>query len=442
MAVAMKGLRLNPKYEDPIGVAVSDKLYNVKMLNHDASFLRNGFVLSQLDGEGARTMERQEMASKESYKEHILKQIAQHTGANTHDLRNDAHQDLRSERVENALHFGISQDDDDVGMTQTVSTGVQAEARTASSGTQSSTTQMDEFGGTQAIRIKTKEKGNQAIEDRSEEIEKLTRVSELAKQAPIDQHTQNVGRIRQQGMTEADTAHDRKKQEYQQEALEQLHINEADAQRRIQQVHQQAQQEAQQYLGSVVKFAEQAHLDKLREQKNQNRTGREGGKRSETNINKQQKHNITLNIKQHHLHPIKEEKPKQKPDFHQRVNYLHFPLVRQHLEVKINQNMRLNQKLKIHQHQEEDHLKTRKQKMIIQNRHMSQKAQEEDHQIPNKQTEKEKGPPPVNKKQTPKDKTPNMTPSGSIVSQRRTGTSKSEDMLLISCLTEDGSGRD
>ena len=65
MAVAMRGLRLKPKCEDLIGVAVSDKLYNVKYPNRDAKFLREGFVLSQLDGEGMRVMERQqEQASK------------------------------------------------------------------------------------------------------------------------------------------------------------------------------------------------------------------------------------------------------------------------------------------------------------------------------------------------------------------------------------------
>ena len=78
MAVAMRGLRLKPIYEDLINVAVSDKLYNVKFPNRDAQFLRNGFVLSQLDGEGQRAMERQqEMASKEAYKEHLLNEIAQ-----------------------------------------------------------------------------------------------------------------------------------------------------------------------------------------------------------------------------------------------------------------------------------------------------------------------------------------------------------------------------
>ena len=69
MAQATRGLKLKPNYEDLINVAVSDKLYNIKFPNRDASFLRNGFVMSQLDGEGARIMERQqELASKESYK--------------------------------------------------------------------------------------------------------------------------------------------------------------------------------------------------------------------------------------------------------------------------------------------------------------------------------------------------------------------------------------
>ena len=69
MAVAMKGLRLKRKHEDLMNVAVSDKLYNVKFPNRDAKFLREGFVLSQLDGEGMRALEKQqELASKEAYK--------------------------------------------------------------------------------------------------------------------------------------------------------------------------------------------------------------------------------------------------------------------------------------------------------------------------------------------------------------------------------------
>ena len=74
MAQAMKGLRLKPTYAHLIDVAVSDGLENIRFPNRDATFLRNGFVLSQLDGEGMRQMEKQqEMASKESYKKAFIK---------------------------------------------------------------------------------------------------------------------------------------------------------------------------------------------------------------------------------------------------------------------------------------------------------------------------------------------------------------------------------
>ena len=68
MPIAMKGLKLKPKYEHVMNVAVSDKLYDIKSPNRDAQFLRNGFVLSQLDGEGARTMERQQEQAKNHIK--------------------------------------------------------------------------------------------------------------------------------------------------------------------------------------------------------------------------------------------------------------------------------------------------------------------------------------------------------------------------------------
>ena len=83
MAIALQGLNVHRQYEDLIGVAFSDGLENIVFPNRNASFLRNGFVMSQLDGEGMRQMEKQqEMASKEPYKEHLLKQIATNTGAN------------------------------------------------------------------------------------------------------------------------------------------------------------------------------------------------------------------------------------------------------------------------------------------------------------------------------------------------------------------------
>ena len=124
MSIAIKGLRVKPNYESLINVAVSDKLYNIKFPNRDAKFLRNGFVLSQLDNAGMMEMEKQqEMASKQAFKESLLKQIAINTGANLSDLRNEHDQETRTERVNNAIRplpdfpswasFDMARDDDD-----------------------------------------------------------------------------------------------------------------------------------------------------------------------------------------------------------------------------------------------------------------------------------------------------------------------------------------
>ena len=85
-------------------------------------------------------------------------------------------------------------------------------------------------------------------------------------QSLTDQHAQNVERIRQQVMAEGEAAHNRMKEGYKQEALEQLQINTEEAQIATQQVQQQAQQEARQYVGSVVNYAEQAQINTLREE--------------------------------------------------------------------------------------------------------------------------------------------------------------------------------
>ena len=117
MANSIPGLKVHRRYEDLIGVAVSDELRNIKFPNRDSTFLRNGFVLSQLDGEGMRVMEKQqEMASKQAFKESLLKDIAINTGSNLHELRNQHEADLRTERVNQALNpnpqfYNISQSD-------------------------------------------------------------------------------------------------------------------------------------------------------------------------------------------------------------------------------------------------------------------------------------------------------------------------------------------
>ena len=74
MSIAIRGLRVKPSYEQLINVAVSDGLEQIKFPNRDASFLRNVYILSQLDNEGMRQMEKQqEMTSKQAFKESCIK---------------------------------------------------------------------------------------------------------------------------------------------------------------------------------------------------------------------------------------------------------------------------------------------------------------------------------------------------------------------------------
>ena len=78
----------------------------------------------------------------------------------------------------------------------------------------------------------------------------------------------NAERVRQQVIAAAGEEHNRNKEGYQKEVLEQIRINEAEAQITIQQLQQQAQQEAQHIVGSVIIFAEQAHRNTIGAQKN------------------------------------------------------------------------------------------------------------------------------------------------------------------------------
>jgi len=278
MAIAMKGLRLKPTYEDLINVAVSDKLYNIKFPNRNASFLRNGFILSQLDGEGMRQMERQqEMASKEAYKEHLLKQIAKNTGANFHDLRNDNHDDLRRDRVNNAVYFDISQSDADMQSlyslpasmsgissedfgTQTFDAGVQADMRTTTrEGIAQATSSMDERT-TQTPIVNKKEKGSQAVEDRSEEIEKLKRAAEAEKEEMRRQHAIIVERLVQDVREEVTKSSNEKFAEREKELMQDKDMSLREAKRIVQETEAQARQQAR----HMTSWAEQKSQEEKR----------------------------------------------------------------------------------------------------------------------------------------------------------------------------------
>ena len=84
MSYAIKGLRVKPSYEQLINVAVSDGLEQIKFPNRDATFLRNGFVLSQLDGDGMRVMEDQQKRHiKEVYMDSALRPLASERGSDS-----------------------------------------------------------------------------------------------------------------------------------------------------------------------------------------------------------------------------------------------------------------------------------------------------------------------------------------------------------------------
>merc|ERR1711966_130760 len=73
----------------------------------------NGFVLSQLDGEGMRAMQLQEeQAMKESLKDHLLKQSSQETGVNISDLRIPSEAKKRNIRINNMLRTTGTGDND------------------------------------------------------------------------------------------------------------------------------------------------------------------------------------------------------------------------------------------------------------------------------------------------------------------------------------------
>ena len=61
-----------------------------------------------------------------------------------------------------------------------------------------------------------KDKPSQATEDRSGEIEQLRQANELEKQALTEQHEQNIERVRQQVMAQAEAEHSRQKEGYKQ----------------------------------------------------------------------------------------------------------------------------------------------------------------------------------------------------------------------------------
>ena len=270
-----------------------------------------------------RQMERQqEMASKEAYKEYLLKEIAKNTGANFHDLRNDNHDDLRRDRVNNAVYFNMSQGSDvdmDDDMDDGNGIGVQTTAPSTRVGMVQATTMTDERD-TQTPAVRKKDKDTQAsspiLEDKSEEIEKLkaeheAHVEEMKRRNEIkisnivnQVKAETTQDIRHQTMAEASQLHDQimanrinemeyrnakrmreMQSKYEQKLLEMAQDNDLtkrQAKQIIQETEERARAEAEQYVGHIGSWFEQqaAHERKQKEQAN------ERAKKAETEARK------------------------------------------------------------------------------------------------------------------------------------------------------------
>ena len=104
MAIAMRGLKVKPPYEQLIGVASSDGLEQIKFPSRDAKVLREGFILSQLDGLGTRQMHfQQEEASRHAFNENLLKQTAINIGSDLSDMKNGSDTESRKDRINRAF---------------------------------------------------------------------------------------------------------------------------------------------------------------------------------------------------------------------------------------------------------------------------------------------------------------------------------------------------
>ena len=276
-----------------------------------------------MDGEGARIMEKQqEMASKEAYKEHLLKQIAKNTG-NIHDLRNDHRQDVQNERVNNAVYYDMSEDDvEDVDI-------------------------KDDMEGQSSNG--SEKRRNRATEDRRQEITRLQEIHEMEKQALSDSHQANlkstVDQLRTQLMGEAEMRHAEKEEITRQQVISEINMKETEARNVINQVHQQAQQQAQEahnYIGNIVNFAEVKHQNLIAKEKSIKVSAEKKAKESNEKQKKQKTNYTILYINKIHRRLINEGSRKLKQVHRHRNHYQmfhHFPQAKKHLEVKINQNM-------------------------------------------------------------------------------------------------------
>ena len=172
------------------------------------------------------------MASKEAYKEHLLKQIATNTGANIHDLRNESHQKLRTDRINQALNpnvqfYNIARSDHDMESLHSLppSDGDEMSTRTIPRSEASHQPRQDVANHSSSVADLNKkveiQKQIAEYERQQEEIRQSRQLGTVRQEAAAvlqsttqtltEQNAQNAERVRQQVIVEAEEQHNRKK---------------------------------------------------------------------------------------------------------------------------------------------------------------------------------------------------------------------------------------
>ena len=147
-----------------------------------------------------REMQRQqEMASKEAYEEHLLKQVAINSGAKLIDLKNGANAETQTEKAEEMLSITGTNTKHQPTSSSAMNTEHQPTSSSAMITEQQETATIGTSTGTEFYDINDK---GSAIASNYEKIEELMGIAELQQQQQEIRHKEQVETIRQQALSQ------------------------------------------------------------------------------------------------------------------------------------------------------------------------------------------------------------------------------------------------
>ena len=150
----------------------------------------------------------QEIASKQAFKESLIKQIAVNTRSNSSDLRNQHEADLRTERVNQALNtnaqfYHTSQSDHEMESMHSLPPSIETEIRDAMSTRtipRSETTYLPSLNRSQSMSDVAHQ--SSAVADLTNEIERQRQIAEYELQQQELRQTRQLEIVRQEAASE------------------------------------------------------------------------------------------------------------------------------------------------------------------------------------------------------------------------------------------------